>query len=68
MGGDAPTPLNEKTAPVSEVDHDSEKVAPAYNERPSGWIYRERRLGPLKLPYYASPISQLLIVAFVCVR
>ncbi|EWC46198.1 hypothetical protein DRE_04576 [Drechslerella stenobrocha 248] len=62
------TPVSEKTGlPVQSVDHDdSEKATPQSAEWPSGWIYRVRKLGPLTLPYYASPISQLLIVAFVC--
>ncbi|KAK6521391.1 hypothetical protein TWF506_001611 [Arthrobotrys conoides] len=60
--------VSEKTGlPVgAAVEHDSEKGHPEYNEPPTGWLYRERKLGPITLPYYASPISQLLIVAFVC--
>ncbi|KAK6350884.1 hypothetical protein TWF718_004066 [Orbilia javanica] len=50
----------------SEAEHDSEKGAPGSNESPTGWLYHERKIGPITLPYYASPISQLLIVAFVC--
>jgi hypothetical protein len=59
---------------------DAEKVAPAQNvqspaeseheqlttERPTGWKYRERKIGPLTIPWYASPEIQLLMVAFVC--
>ncbi|KAI5294338.1 hypothetical protein KEM52_004215 [Ascosphaera acerosa] len=30
------------------------------------WMYRSMKIGPIKLPYYASPMAQLLIVAFVC--
>lgn len=30
------------------------------------WIYRERRLGPVTIPYFASPRVQLVMVAFVC--
>lgn len=29
-------------------------------------IYRTRKIGPLRLPWYASPEAQLLMVAFVC--
>ena len=29
-------------------------------------IYRGRKLGPLRVPWYASPEAQLLMVAFVC--
>lgn len=34
--------------------------------RPTGWKYRARNVGPLMLPYYASPRAQLLVVSFVC--
>ncbi|PGG96089.1 hypothetical protein GX51_07984 [Blastomyces parvus] len=30
------------------------------------WMYKRPKIGPLKLPYYASPTSQLLLVSFVC--
>ena len=33
---------------------------------PSGWKYRSLRVGPFKLPCYASPESQLILVSFVC--
>ncbi|KAF3937951.1 hypothetical protein ABW19_dt0202478 [Dactylella cylindrospora] len=60
--------MSEKSGlPISGThDVDSEKASAPSEERPSGWLYRERKLGPIKIPYYASPISQLLIVAFVC--
>lgn len=32
----------------------------------TGWKYTTRRLGPLTIPYYASPAVQLTLVAFVC--
>lgn len=35
-------------------------------ERPTGWMYKERRIGPLKIPCYASPPFQLALVAFTC--
>ena len=35
-------------------------------ERPVGWMYKERRLGPLRFPCYASPPFQLALVAFTC--
>jgi len=34
--------------------------------RPTGWKYRERRVGKLAIPWYASPKIQLGMVAFVC--
>lgn len=30
------------------------------------WMYKKFKLGPLTLPFYASPPSQLVLVAFVC--
>jgi len=35
-------------------------------ERPKGWKYRSLKLGPVTLPYYASPEMQLILVSFVC--
>ncbi|KAF2848060.1 MFS general substrate transporter [Plenodomus tracheiphilus IPT5] len=40
--------------------------SPHGTERPSGWRYRRMKLGPFNLPWYASPESQLVLVAFVC--
>ena len=34
--------------------------------RPKGWMYKDAKVGPVHLPWYASPVSQLVIVAFVC--
>lgn len=34
--------------------------------RPVGWKYNERRVGGLKVTWYASPAFQLVMVAFVC--
>lgn len=36
------------------------------NNRPGGWKYKERRIGSLVIPWYASPTIQLLMVSFVC--
>jgi hypothetical protein len=33
---------------------------------PSGWMYRQRHIGKLTIPWYASPKIQLGMVAFVC--
>ena len=34
--------------------------------RQTGWMYRDRRIGPFYFSWYASPASQLALVAFVC--
>ncbi|ERF70972.1 hypothetical protein EPUS_09043 [Endocarpon pusillum Z07020] len=33
---------------------------------PTGWKYKKLKLGPITLPWYASPESQLILVSFVC--
>jgi hypothetical protein len=33
---------------------------------PQGWMYRQRKIGSLVLPWYASPRVQLLMVSMVC--
>ncbi|MCJ1477165.1 hypothetical protein MMC13_005836 [Lambiella insularis] len=34
--------------------------------RPAGWMYKSVQLAGLRLPWYASPSTQLLLVALVC--
>lgn len=46
--------------------HVSDSQLRGQSTLPDGWIYRPRKLGPLHLPWYASPTAQLLMVAFVC--
>jgi hypothetical protein len=33
---------------------------------PPGWMYKQFKVGSFKLPWYASPPAQLLVVAVVC--
>jgi hypothetical protein len=33
---------------------------------PSGWMYKQFKVGSFQLPWYASPPAQLLVVAVVC--
>jgi hypothetical protein len=33
---------------------------------PSGWMYKQFKIGSFQLPWYASPPAQLLLVAVVC--
>lgn len=33
---------------------------------PQGWMYRQRKIGSIVLPWYASPKVQLLMVSMVC--
>ncbi|KAF4627075.1 hypothetical protein G7Y89_g11084 [Cudoniella acicularis] len=63
-----PTPQTEQTPDVSydmkEVQHDLEPIGDVV--RPDGWKYRERRIGPVVIPWFASPKVQLGLVSFVC--
>ncbi|EER29651.1 hypothetical protein D8B26_003775 [Coccidioides posadasii str. Silveira] len=55
-------PSSASTPPLEDVEGHH---APTTREgRP--WMYKSPKIGPLTLPWYASPISQLLIVSFVC--
>lgn len=61
----------EKTAPNLNVEPPQATNAQAGGEsgqvsRPKGWMYRSFRIGPIRLPWYASPPSQLVLVALVC--
>lgn len=64
-------------APSSPATYPDEKQAPPAEsyaaEEPTGnvdipntWKYRERKIGPVTIPWYASPKIQLGMVAFVC--
>ncbi|PRP87050.1 DUF895 domain membrane protein [Planoprotostelium fungivorum] len=45
----------------SARDEDGKEV-----DLPKGWMYKQRNVGPVALPWYASPMTQLLLVSFVC--
>lgn len=57
------TPVAATEAPVQNY---TEEVPAADLARPTGWMYKEIKLGPWTLPWYASPKTQLGMVAFVC--
>lgn len=54
------TPTPELSVPDTGSDHRDGDVVP------SGWKYKSLKIGPVRLPYYASPKAQLLLVSFVC--
>ncbi|KAK5125620.1 hypothetical protein LTR85_011894 [Meristemomyces frigidus] len=56
----------EKTAPVEDVQTPTHSIEGEQAVIPKGWMYRSWKIGPLRLPWYASPEAQLLLVAFVC--
>lgn len=39
---------------------------PAPVKRGKAWMYKSPKIGPITLPHYASPWSQLVLVSFVC--
>ncbi|KAF2860333.1 MFS general substrate transporter [Piedraia hortae CBS 480.64] len=53
---------------ASSIGSHDRKLVPSTGAAPvpTGWMYRASRIGPLMLPWFASPESQLLMVAFVC--
>ena len=51
--------LTSKTTQVQFVEPRKVKTSP-------GWKYKSSKLGPVSLPWYASPESQLILVSFVC--
>lgn len=61
----------EKTTSILSVDtpqathaHSGEEAGQV--SRATGWMYKSFRFGPIRLPWYASPPSQLVLVALVC--
>lgn len=46
------------------VDNDGLGALPA--DRPDGWMYLERKIGHMVIPWYASPMFQLIMVSIVC--
>jgi len=69
--GVSPEVINEKHS--SEGAHDVPPPAAVDMYAPNTllgtgptWMYRSRKLGGLTFPFYASPVSQLLIISFVC--
>ena len=64
---------NEKSEVPTPPDHDIAHTSTTpvgdergYTELPTGWKYRSFKLGPVTIPAYASPPSQLTLVALVC--
>ena len=56
------TPPTSTTAAQPHVDPE----AAGSITRPRGWMYKPLSLGPIKLAWYASPATQLVLVSFVC--
>lgn len=57
---------NEKTPGGAVSANPSVENVAAVTTLPPGWKYKTAHIGKHTLPWYASPFSQLVIVAFVC--
>ena len=67
----SPSLATEKSPPTLELASRPQSIrngplAYADSVRPDGWMYKNIKIGPFELPYYASPKTQLLLVAFTC--
>ena len=51
--------------PGHPQDHSAEEVG-HHAALPQSWKYKQLKIGGFRLPFYASPQIQLVIVAFVC--
>lgn len=58
-------PINEKESHSGPPSH-LEEEGGVRAEGLKGWKYKQVKIGPWTLPYYASPQVQLVLVAFVC--
>lgn len=54
---------NEKAVPEVHADGGEQQATVT---RPAGWKYKQFKIGPIQLPWYASPPTQLVLIAFVC--
>ncbi|KAB8073595.1 MFS general substrate transporter [Aspergillus leporis] len=57
-------PRPEKGVPATTTDPETAGQDPAVVGKP--WMYKPFKLGPITLPYFASPEFQLVLVSFVC--
>lgn len=69
MASENPAPV-ESTYPATDEKAPVHVAEPSLDDGPpvlpSGWKYRERKIGPIRVPWYASPKFQLVMVSFVC--
>ena len=57
---------NEKSAAAHDAHTSEQSVQGNEVVLPNSWKYRSAKVGPVKIPWYCSPESQITIVAFVC--
>jgi hypothetical protein len=56
-----------KTPGIADDQHPPEQTfEPGEVVIPRGWKYNSLKIGPVVVPWYASPESQLILVSFVC--
>jgi hypothetical protein len=65
-GDDDVAPADSGAPEIKKAGQSHDPEAAAEIQLPHRWIYRQTKIGPIKLPYYASPPVQLVLVAFVC--
>jgi hypothetical protein len=61
-----PTAAENKETGATSISHDYSEEPVGTVVRPTGWMYRERKIGSFAIPWYASPKIQLTMVSFVC--
>lgn len=57
---------NENVGSEGPRDEEAHRDYESFQESGKPWMYRSQKLGSIELPWYASPVSQLLLVSFVC--
>lgn len=55
-----------KCPTTTETQCPADSINPRKDQVCKGWKYKPLKVGPLTLPRYASPESQLILVSFVC--
>jgi len=65
MAADKDTGPEVVDSPIDET-HDVNDYIREPGARPSGWMYRQHKIGKYAIPWYAHPKTQLTMVAFVC--
>lgn len=56
----------EKVSPSNEVASPAESEHEHAAALPTGWMYRDRRVLGLRIPHYASPQIQIILLGFTC--
>lgn len=72
MASEKPIGLEPVAQPAGDVKEPTTAAEPTAVDPeldaalPTGWKYRARKIGPISIPWYASPRTQLVMVSFVC--